>query len=198
MLNSCAVALVLLLDISGSISFQDWIYQRDYTAAALASPEVTRAIVREEGVAISVMGFDMQGHSIVSWRLLRTEQDVNSLADEIRSAERPSSGGTHIGQALTEAMTELDRAPCAAERQVIDLSTDGEADPDTTEAARDTAINRGTTINAIAVGPDSAGPWLRAHAVTPDGFVMETDTWQDYPLLLRRKLVLELALIARP
>jgi hypothetical protein len=191
--TACAVALVLLLDASGSIMPDDWAAQRDHTAAALEDSAVVRAIQREGEVAITVMAFDVRGHRMVPWRVVSTPESVASLAREVRAARRPGNGATEIGQAVLDAMTALDAAPCVAEREVIDLSTDGEADAETAQAAREAATVRGVTINAIAVGPPTAAEWLREHAVTPSGFVMEAGSWGDYPAMLRRKLVLELA-----
>ncbi|MBY0338413.1 MAG: DUF1194 domain-containing protein, partial [Acetobacteraceae bacterium] len=61
------------------------------------------------------------------------------------------------------------------------------------ERARDAAALRGARINAIAVGPAEAADWLRAHAVTPGGFVIAAEGWADYPAAIRRKLTLEVA-----
>lgn len=187
----CAVALVLLLDASGSIGARDWQLQLDGHAAALESPEVQRVIERD-GLAVSAWAFAEYVQGIEAWTVLRTQADARALAVRLRQAPRMLSGGTDIGQALRVATSALGAAPCG-DSQVIDLVTDGEATPWPVEAARDEAAARGITINALAVGSPDAAAWLRAHAVTPGGFVVEAAGWVEFATAMRRKLAMEVA-----
>lgn len=191
----CSLALVLLMDVSASILPAHWVAQRDHTAAALASEDVVRAIEREPPVAVTVIGFDSAARPVLGWRVLHHRQDALALAQELRAAERPGWGSTDIAAAIQASLDALDAAPCQVDRAVIDLSTDGEAEPVTTAAARDVAQLRGVTINAI--GTDAEGEeFLRRHAITADGFLL-IGSWDDYPALMRRKLVMELAGVGR-
>lgn len=187
----CTLALVLLMDVSASIKPPEWLAQRDYTAAAMMSEEVTRAIERDPPVAVKIMGFDSQARAVLGWRLLHNRMDAVALAAELRQVARPGWGSTDIAAAIHASLDALRAAPCAPDRAVIDLSTDGEAETITTAAARDVAQLQGVTINAI--GTDAAAEeFLRQHAITADGFLL-VGSWADYPALMRRKLVLELA-----
>lgn len=114
----------------------------------------------------------------------------------LRQAPRVLSGGTDIGQALRVAISTMGTAPCG-DAQVIDLVTDGEAPAAPTERARDEAAERGITINALAVGSADAAAWLRAHTVTPGGFVVEAAGWGEFAAAMRRKMVLEVAQAVR-
>jgi hypothetical protein len=188
----CAVALVLLLDASGSINATEWRQQLDGTADALADPRVVRVIERGPGVAVTAIAFDTDTAEILPWRVARTGAEAAAVAAELRGAQRPLSGGTAIGAALDAARAALAEAPCAADELVVDLSTDGEDLPAETEAARDRATAEGIRVNAIGVGRESAAEWLRAHAVTPGGFALSAD-WSGFAEAMVRKLVLEVA-----
>lgn len=189
----CAAALVLLLDASGSIRPDEWRVQVEATAAGLEDPAVARIVERGPGVAAKAIAFSDGATTMVGWRHLRTAADARSFAAALRAAPRGPSAGTDIGAALEAALDSLDAAPCAAEQEVVDLSTDGEAPAEPVHAARDRAAERGARINALGVGAPEAAEWLRANAVTPGGFALHAGRWEDYPAAIRRKLTLELA-----
>lgn len=63
------------------------------------------------------------------------------------------------------------------------------------EAARDEAIARGIRVNALVVNTYGApaADWARQALVTPSGFVMEADGWQEVAAALRRKVTQEVS-----
>jgi hypothetical protein len=189
----CTVALVLLLDASGSIAAPDWQAQLGGTADALEHPAVVRLIEAGEGVAVTAIAFDFNTRELLPWRVLRGERDAVAYAAQLRMADRGGAGGTDIAGALRAGLAALDAAPCGADEAVIDLATDGEADSVTTRQARDAAIVAGVRINAIGVGAESASGWLREHAITPGGFAIAVSGWGDFAAAMRRKLSLEVA-----
>lgn len=189
----CAAALVLLLDASASILPDEWRVQVEATAAGLEDAAVTRIVERGPGVAVKAIAFSDGAVTMVGWRHLRTASDAARFADALRAAPRGPTMGTDIGAALGAALDALDEAPCAAEQEVIDLSTDGEAAPDPVRDARDRAASRGARINALGVGAPEAAEWLRENAVTPGGFALDAPDWGAYGAAIRRKLTLELA-----
>jgi Ca-activated chloride channel family protein len=188
----CATALILLLDVSGSVGARDWELQRDGHAAAFEAEQIARVIEREP-LAVKAIAFADTADSLVTWRLLRTAADAASFAAELRQAPRPWSGGTHIGHALETALAAFPDAPCDAESRVIDLVTDADASPIPVQAVRQQAEAEGVRINALGVGPDTAAAWLREHAVTMGGFVMHAESWGDFARAVLRKVTLEVA-----
>lgn len=192
-MSACVIALVLLLDASASILPPEWRLQTQGHAAAFEDPAVHRAISRGEGVAVTAVSFSDNAREMVSWRILRDETDAARFADALRGAPRGIPAGTDVGGALLFAMDRLDAAPCAADQQVIDLATDGEANPHRAREARARAEARGVRINAIGVGSAAAGNWLRENTVTSGGFVMEAPDWPSFAVAIRRKVTLELA-----
>jgi hypothetical protein len=192
-MSACALALVLLLDASASILPPEWQLQTQGHAAAFEDPVVNRAIARGEGVAVTALSFSDDAREMIGWRILHEELDAAAFAASLREAPRGIPSGTNLGGALLVAMERLEAAPCEASQRVIDLATDGEANASRAREARAQAEERGVRINAIGVGPASAGDWLRENAVTSGGFVMQAPDWPSFAVAIRRKVTLELA-----
>ncbi len=193
---ACAVALVLLLDASGSVSSEDWRMQANGTAEAIADDAVVRIIERQGAVAMTAIAFSDITRPLVPWRIVTSAADAQSFAHALREAPRTLYGGTRIGEAITDALAAFEEAPCQAEQEVIDVSSDGDADPVPTTRARDAAAERGVRVNAIGIGRLPGGTpadWLRDNAITMGGFALSAGDWGDFARAMRRKLAMELA-----
>jgi len=200
---ACAVALVLLLDASGSVSSEDWRMQADGTAEAIADDAVVRIIERQGAVAMTAIHFSDITRPLVPWRIVTGAAEAQAFARDLRQAPRMLYGGTRIGEAITDALAAFNDAPCQAEQEVVDVSSDGDADPGPTMRARDAAAERGVRVNAIGIGtlPGRGNPagaatpadWLRENAITLGGFALSAGDWGDFARAMRRKLAMELA-----
>ncbi len=190
-MSVCSLALVLLLDGSTSIEARDWATQVEQTARAIEAPEVRDAIRREGGVAMTALTFSSRITHDVPWQILRSDEEIVEFAARIRRMRHHYGSDTLLGLAMSRGIEALREAPCQADLQIIDVSTDGRAAPTPMETARDEAMLAGVRINVIVVGDSEDAEFLRQHAVTPDGFVLQADSWDDYPALFRRKIVLE-------
>ncbi len=192
----CFVALVLLLDASGSVSPTDWRLQVQGTADGIADEAVVRVIERQGPMAVAAIAFSDMTVPLVSWRVVRNAAEVQGFAQALREAPRALYGGTRIGEAIEDAVVALDAAPCQAEQEVIDVASDGDADPVPTRRARDAAALRGTRVNAIGIGRLPGGDpadWLRENAITPGGFAIAVESWGDFATAIRRKISMEVA-----
>jgi hypothetical protein len=86
------------------------------------------------------------------------------------------------------------KTPCEPDEMVIDVSTDGEADPIPVQEARDRAEESLIRINAIGIGrPELLSLFLYQNVITSDGFYMTVESWQDFERAIRRKISLEIA-----
>jgi hypothetical protein len=194
---TCALALVLLMDVSGSVSLAHYDLQRQATAAALREAPVIRAAAAQLPLAIAVAEFGTVPRVIVPWHVLSGAEDLGRVADAIGAAPPGGGGGTHVGDALVLAEALLDAVPCAAEREVIDISGDGAsnggADPAPVVAR---LAARGTVVNGLPIvteaEPDVA-EWYRAHLITPGGRVFPAGSWADFARAIRAKLVQDIA-----
>lgn len=191
----CAVALALLMDVSGSMETDEYEMQRDATARAISSAEIVDVIQQTGPVAVLVVEWGDEVTTTVPWTVVRDRASAEELARRLQATTRTSSGGTYLGQALEHTLGALDEAPCTAEREVVDVSSDGSA-RDAYWAAVDAMQRRGVTINALVLPnpiEPSLGQWYRTEVLTNGGFAIDVMRWEDYERSMRRKLVMELA-----
>jgi Ca-activated chloride channel homolog len=194
----CETALLLSIDVSGSIDKGDYRLQTEGLAFALTDPEVAEALVRGQ-VALAVVqwsGFDQQA-LVLSWQRMLSDPDVQRFAARAAAIPRAFSGSdTAVGQGLRFATAQFAAVPDCP-RKVIDVSGDGQENTGFTDAkARSEAMEQGLIINAIAIEePGPAFPittYYRRWIITPDGFVVTARGLQDYAKTLRMKLLREL------
>lgn len=193
---ACDVAVVLLVDVSGSVSDADFALQRDATAAAIESPAVIAAARR--GVALSALMWGAGQHHVMPWRLLRGGADARAAAQDLRAASRPERGMTDMASAIRAGLAEFRHAPCPQGRRVIDISGDGQHSGSmaTLAGAVAEAAVVGVQINALPIvtpmEPDVA-EWFREHVAAPTGgFVMPAD-WRGFGRAIRAKLATEVS-----
>lgn len=195
---ACETALLLSIDVSGSIDGGEYRLQTEGLAAALSDPEVAEALVRGQ-VAVSVIqwsGIDQQA-VVLPWQRLLTPEAVARFAREAAALRRAFFGSdTAVGQGLRFAAAQFAAVPDCA-RRVIDISGDGQENAGFTDsAARAEAMDQGLMINAIAIEePGPAFPitaYYRRWILTPGGFVVTARGLQDYAETLRLKLLREL------
>lgn len=196
--TSCETALVLSVDVSGSIDAGDYALQVEGIAAALSDPTVAEALVQDQ-VALAVVqwsGTEDQA-LVIGWQQLLSPQDVADFAARALALPRAFKGSdTAVGEGLRFAMTTFATAP-DCHRRVIDLSGDGQENAGFSDAkARAEAAKAGITVNAIAIeDPGPATPitnYYQRWVITQDGFVFTAHGLQDYAETLRLKLQREL------
>ena len=194
----CETALLLSIDVSGSIDAGDYRLQTDGLASALQDPEVAEALVRGQ-VALAVVQWSGVAEQalVLPWQRMLAPQDVTRFAARAAAIPRAFQGSdTAVGQAIRFATAQFAAVP-DCRRKVIDISGDGQENAGFTDAAaRREAIAQGLTINAIAIEePGEAIPitsYFRNWIITPEGFVVTARGLQDYAETLRLKLLSEL------
>ena len=224
---ACAVALVLLVDVSGSVSKSNYELQRDGIANALMSESVQSAITRTGDVAITIIEWSSRQKTTLPWVVIHDRQDINKVARDILATRRSSYAMTNMGNALMQAISALEHAPCQADKQVVDISGDGASNAEESimdqrasreegvspqdyinsreivgfDHAHDIAQEKGIQINGLPIvtpaEPDVA-TWYREHVPTPDGFIVEAHGFETFQQALIRKLIMEIASLARP
>jgi len=202
------VALVLAVDVSRSMSPEELRIQRRGYAAAIASPEVVRAIELGAHGRIALMMFEWANDNhvrvTVDWSMIETQADATEFADRILREESYSQRRTSISGAIVHASEMLDEVPYPADRHVIDISGDGpnnHGSPVT--LARDIAVESGITINGLPLMttggpgsqfniPDLDVYYRRCVTGGPASFVIPVTDWDQFPDAVRRKLILEI------
>ncbi len=195
---SCDTALILSIDVSGSIDSGDYRLQTEGLASALADPEVAEALVRGQ-VALAVVQWSgaAQQALVLPWQRMLDPGAVARFAESAAAMPRAFKGSdTAVGNAIFFALAQF--APVAdCKDRVIDISGDGQENAGFTDAeARSEAVVQGVAINAIAIEePGPAFPitsYYRGWIITPGGFVVTARGLADYAATLRMKLLREL------
>ena len=192
----CDLALILALDISGSVSPDEWALQRDGLAAALRDGAVTDALVEAEAqVAVIQWTGDSRQIVAIDWTETTTPEEVGALADAVAAQTREwRDFSTAIGQALRLA-TELFAEGPDCRRRVIDVSGDGRSNEGVTPQSQWPALDAaGITVNALVI--EGAEPGLTAYfeteVITGEGaFALTANGYGAYPRRIRQKLLRE-------
>ena len=199
--------LVLLVDVSRSMSADELELQRRGYAEALASPEVFDAVQRGflQNVALTYVEWAGTQQIIVDWRLIETQADLQDFARQLSVRFDPELRRTSISDALHFASGLIEANDYAGLRRVIDISGDGPNNlgPRVTEA-RDATIAKGITINGLPLMTDDGAfsqfylPDLDIYYQTcviggSGAFVIPVTDWPAFAEAVKRKLVLEIA-----
>jgi hypothetical protein len=197
MSSICAVALVLLMDASGSITEQHMRQQLNATARAISSEQITNIIERlPGGLAVKAIAFGPWPEQVTPWTIIQSPDQASEFALRLRQYQRDDEiqNGTYLGRAMNFAIDQFETVPCQPDEMVIDISTDGEADPGPVQEARDRAEESLIRINAIGIGrPELLSSFLYQSVITSSGFHMTVESWQDFERAIRRKISLEIA-----
>lgn len=196
--KACSLALVLAVDVSASISEEEYELQQSGIAAALKHPDVIKAIETVDGIWLH--GFEWSGryqqNTLLDWRFLYDEASVSAAGDAILAKERDHREFmTSLGSALVHATDVLSTAPEHCDRQVIDVSADGinneGDDPLVAYATHDFAD---VTVNALVIRKDERtfGYFVNKVITGPGAFAQPINTYEDYTEGMVRKLVREI------
>lgn len=211
--QSCRLALVLALDVSGSVDPVEYAQQVNGLAAALDHPDVRSQILSASDPHVMLTVFEWSSrnhqHVIQPWIVLDSSTTLDKAISRIRSHRKVRAGlKTALGTALSFAASMLGQQPhCWV--KTIDVSGDGENNigPAPAQIYTDRAFEA-ITINALVIGdpvgkaataPVDAKQDLLGYYETqvirgPASFAMIAHGYDDYTDAMRRKLMRELAL----
>ena len=191
--RGCELALVLAVDISGSVDTQEYRIQMDGLAAALRDGVVIEALVTQAAMVTLIQwtGASRQRQTI-PWTAMQSDTDVLRFAERIETDQRVwRNYSTAIGEALAAAETALAEVP-ECRRKVIDVSGDGVSNEGEPPQSRHAALSRmGVTVNALAIETDDTDltAWFFENLIHgPGAFVVTANGFEDYPAQIRRKL----------
>jgi hypothetical protein len=198
--HAAALAVVLALDVSASVTADSYILQRDGIAHAFADPRLVKAIAAAPGgiEALVLEWSDPRDLAVtVGWTRIADRAEAARFAAAVHATARRSRGLTAIGPALTGAAAQFDDLPQPAARRVIDISGDGMANlGEPPAAARDAVVKAGITINGLAILSEE--PWLEDYYRNnliggPGAFVVAARDFRSFADAMLRKLALEVA-----
>ncbi len=199
------VALVLAVDVSGSVDDRRFKLQREGIAAALESDDFAAVLSGggNQTIEIAVVEWAEEQSVVVPWTIIRGREDLLAVTDRLRHAAR---SWLHVRTDPNGGIAAADRLfaskPLPAIRQVIDVSGDGRQNSGdmATAASRDEAVARGTIINGLPITsgaePD-VDTWYRDNVIGgPGAFLIVADGYDAFADAFRKKLTLEVAGLA--
>ena len=210
---ACRLALVLAVDVSGSVDAKEYRLQLDGIAAALLDPDVSAQILAtpETPVMLSVFEWSnsLYRRVVVDWVALDSATRVLDVAGILRGhSTRPKQGATAIGSAMLFADAMFQRGPACWQR-TIDISGDGTNNfgPEPERVRQTTAFDR-VTINGLVIGSDSTrgrderqmemmelSAYFRRRVIHgADAFIEVAQGFDDFERAMTRKLLRETAL----
>src|SRR5215470_18003427 len=203
------LALVLAVDVSGSMDQDERRVERDGFVAAFRDREVIAAITSGDYGRIAVTYVEWAGPQaqqvIVPWRLIDGRDAAQALSTELAAAPSAFIHGTSISGALAFSSALFGGNGFAAARQVIDVSGDGPNNmgPPVT-VVRDAVVGRGIVINGLPLTLEENGYGGVTGAMLdlyyedcviggPGAFFVSVRAPVDLADAIKRKLVLEIA-----
>jgi Protein of unknown function (DUF1194) len=194
--------LVLAVDVSGSVSPDRFLLQRQGYVAAFRNPRLLQAIRTGAAQAIAVTvtqwtGPDLQVQ-VVPWTLIKDEDSILAFAEAVEKVPRQLfSGGTSISGAIDHAMKLFADTRYKGARRVIDVSGDGSNNRGRQPAeARDAAVRAGVSINGLPILV--LEPYLDQYYWNnvvggPNAFVIAVDSYAAFAEAVFKKLIIEVS-----
>jgi hypothetical protein len=199
------LALVLAVDVSGSVDAEEYELQHEGIARAFETPQLVDAIRGGHNGAIDVLVMEWSDRDkqvvTVDWTRVSDSASAERFATAVRATRRSSNGLTAIGDALNAAEAALARVPDTPQRRVIDVSGDGMANiGPPPQQIRDRLAAQGVTINGLAILKTE--PWLDSYydqyvVGGPGGFLMQVQDFPSFIAAMEQKLLNEV-MTARP
>lgn len=199
--RSVDIELVIAVDSSTSVDFDEFNLQVRGLAAAFRDPTVVAAVADGPRGAISVAVFEWADPAsqmlAVPWTVIDGPATANAFARRVDGMTRQvPRGGTSIAGALAFASVLFQNNPHPGDRQVIDLTADGRNNQGpAVDQLRDLLVARGITINGMVILNDDAvldGYFEDRVIGGPDAFVEAAADYTDYAKAIRRKLIREI------
>ena len=199
------VALVLAVDVSGSIDYEEAELQRKGIVDAFMSREVIQAI--QSGslgrIGVSVVYFSSADYGVLSvpvnWMDVQDQASATTFVKALVAARRPSARGTSISDALALSLRMLETGPYHSVKQVIDVSGDGVNNAGRpVQEVREEILAKGITINGLPIldysTPQDLDKYFEGCVIGgPASFVIPAKGFVDFARAMRRKLVLEIS-----
>ena len=198
--RAAAVALVMAVDVSESVSKERYVLQHEGIARAFEAPKLLDAINGMPGgiEALVLEWSDPDKIAItVGWTHIGNRDTALAFAAAVRATTRTSNGLTAIGSALRAAGAAFEHMPEPAAHRIIDVSGDGMANfGEPPAGVRDNLVKKGITINGLAILTEE--PWLDdyyRHNVIggPSSFVLVAKDFNSFADAMLSKLVAEVA-----
>ena len=199
--------LVLAVDVSRSVDYNEAKLQRDGYVQAFLDPQLIKVLLggRVGQVAVTYIEWSTRGlaRMVVPWTLIATPEDSVAFANRLDRDELGPGQRTSISSAIDMGASLFLVSGFRSDRRVIDISGDGpNNDGGNVAFARDEAVAKGITINGLPILNDDGGggnlPDLDVYYKEcviggPGSFEIAAEDFHSFAKAILRKLILEVA-----
>ena len=195
------LALVLAVDVSGSVNSERFELQRQGYAKAFSSREVMDAIAGGPNQTIAVTLVEWSGSShqqqMIGWTFISDAASAAAFGSAIAETPRAFADWTSISGAIDFAVPLFNAVEIEATRRVIDISGDGINNNGRGIAeARADALSAGITINGLPILSEypTLDAYYREYVIGgPGAFATVAHDFPDFGHAILSKLVREIA-----
>jgi Ca-activated chloride channel family protein len=193
---ACDLALVLAVDVSGSVDSREYNIQMGGLAAALRDPIISEALVRGQSELLLLQWTGSTRQQItIPWTRIDDFAALDAFADRVAKDPRMwRNYSTAVGEALLHALAAFESVP-HCKRHLIDLSGDGVSNEGIEPGqVREDLRRAGVSVNAIAIEESDTElmAYFFENVILGDAaFVVAASSFDDYPDQIRRKLLRE-------
>ncbi|MEX1036042.1 MAG: DUF1194 domain-containing protein [Sneathiella sp.] len=193
--------LVLAIDVSSSVNYDEYNLQMRGFAAAFRDQLVIEAIAAGPRGRISIAATQWAGlneqQTILDWQIIASGDDARAYADKLDRVPRSFPyGGTAIAGALEHAFSLFAGDRNQSTRQVIDISGDGVVSIGRApEVARDRIVAAGVVINGLPILNDEPEleTYYRERVIGGIGsFTERAEGYDDFARAIAEKLAREI------
>jgi hypothetical protein len=199
--------LVLAVDTSGSVNYEEAHLQRQGVADAFKSDELAKVVGLGTYGKIAVAYLDwsnqFENTVVVDWTVIDGKESAARFADELLAAPTRSGRRTSISSAIVSSMELLENNNYAGSRRTIDVSGDGKNNFGLSLAPiREEAIAKGIVINGLPIMiedfgrntfPDIDQYYANCVIGGRGAFAVVAKGFNDFSRAMRRKLIMEIA-----
>jgi Ca-activated chloride channel family protein len=184
--QACDLALLLAVDVSGSVDPHEYRVQMDGLAVALQDGQVADGLVAANA-HVALMQWTGSGRQqiVVDWVAVPDQESVTLLAQQIAASPRIwRDYSTAIGEALILGSDAFARVPDCG-RRVIDVSGDGPSNEGVKPPfVRPMLLEGRITVNALVIEgalPGLTDYFRREVIFGPGAFAVTANSFEDYP-----------------
>ncbi|MDJ0637758.1 MAG: DUF1194 domain-containing protein [Paracoccaceae bacterium] len=201
------IELALMVDVSRSMAAGELELQRRGYAEAISSDEVVNAILNGFTGRIALTYVEWAGNGtnreVIPWTLVDSREVAEEIAAQLRATRSFGMRRTSISGAIRYAIQAIEENDFEGLRRVIDISGDGPNNQGgLVTNARDRALAQGFVINGLPLMTQEGNSFWTLEDLDlyyeacviggPGAFVIPVRDWKEFPLAVRRKIVLEL------
>ena len=200
-MNAVDLALVLAVDASASVTYDEFGLIAGGMAAALRDPTIIAGLIGGPAKTslCSLLLWSGAGAQevIANWTQIASPADAHAFADTVDNMPRVvRAGQTAIGEALLAALTLLSHLPDLPSRQVVNVIGDGRSNDGIAPGPiRDRMAAAGITINGLCIlheEPDLLTSYTNEVIGGPGAFAEVCPDYPAFAAAMHRKLAREL------